>query len=56
MLGYEARVVGITPSATDDELEDVRWFTRAEVRQSIGLLPPPSSIAHWLIAGWLDRG
>jgi NAD+ diphosphatase len=56
MLGYEARVVGVTPAATDDELEDVRWFTRAEVQQSIGLLPPPSSIAHWLIAGWLDRG
>jgi NAD+ diphosphatase len=55
MLGYEARVVGGTPGATDDELEEVRWFSRAEVRDAIGLLPPQSSIAHWLIAGWLDR-
>jgi NAD+ diphosphatase len=56
MLGYEARVVGFTPAATDDELEDVHWFSRTEVRQATGLLPPPSSIAHWLIAGWLGRG
>jgi hypothetical protein len=34
----------------------VRWFTRGDLRRGEPLLPPPASIAHWLIAGWLDRG
>jgi NAD+ diphosphatase len=56
MLGYEARVVGGRVEPRDHELEDVRWFTRAELRDSHGALPPSASIAHWLITGWLDRG
>jgi NAD+ diphosphatase len=55
MLGYEARVVGGTVETRDDELEDVRWFTRDELRSSHGALPPSASIAHWLITGWLER-
>jgi NAD+ diphosphatase len=56
MLGYEA-VADHAPAHTDDdELEDVRWFTRTELRDGVALLPPPASIAHWLIRGWLDRG
>jgi NAD+ diphosphatase len=55
MLGYEARVVGGTVETLDDELEDVRWFTRDELRESHGALPPSASIAHWLITGWLER-
>ena len=32
MLGYEARAVGGEVETGDDELEDVRWFTREELR------------------------
>ncbi len=44
------------------ELEDARWFTRAEVvamlegRHPEGLLPPnPVAIAHHLLRAWVDR-
>jgi NAD+ diphosphatase len=55
MLGYEARVVGGEVDNVDKELEDVRWFTREELRTGNALLPPNSSIAHWLITSWLNR-
>ena len=55
MLGFEARAVGGSLGAGDDELEDVAWFSRDELRSGRPLLPPPASIAHWLITGWLDR-
>jgi NAD+ diphosphatase len=59
MLGFEARVVAGEARVTDDELEDVRWFSRDEVRRGADVggtpgLPPPASIAHWLITNWLD--
>jgi NAD+ diphosphatase len=56
MLGYEARVVGGNVETLDQELEDVRWFSREELRTVQGALPPSASIAHWLITGWLERG
>jgi NAD+ diphosphatase len=55
MLGYEARVVGGEVAAVDNELEDVRWFSRAELLGDRKRFPPSASIAHWLITGWLDR-
>jgi NAD+ diphosphatase len=55
MLGYEARVVGGDTGQRDHELEDVRWFERATLQREVELLPPASSIAHWLITGWLSR-
>lgn len=55
MLGFEARAVGGDLSTGDDELEDVRWFSRADLRGGDPLLPPPASIAHWLITTWLAR-
>jgi NAD+ diphosphatase len=55
MLGYEARVVGGDVEERDHELEDVRWFTREELVREHAVLPPPTSIAHWLITGWLNR-
>jgi NAD+ diphosphatase len=55
MLGYEARVAGGEVDNVDKELEDVRWFSRAELRTGNALLPPSASIAHWLITTWLDR-
>lgn len=55
MLGYEARVVGGDVGAGDGELEDVRWFSGEELRGDAAVLPPPTSIAHWLITSWLER-
>jgi NAD+ diphosphatase len=56
MLGYEARVVGGDLETRDHELEDVRWFTREELRSGPSAMPPNVSIASWLINGWLERG
>jgi NAD+ diphosphatase len=55
MLGYEARAVGGHVEAADHELEDVRWFSREQLRAGEGAMPPNASIAHWLISGWLER-
>lgn len=55
MLGFEARAVSGEVATVDHELEDVRWFTRDEVRAQVALLPPQTSIAHWLITSWLAR-
>ena len=53
MLGFDARVVSGKAQVGDDELEDVRWFSRDDIRRGDPILPPPASIAHWLITGWL---
>ncbi len=45
----------VDPHGADEELEDVRWFTRREARDDV-LLPPPVSIANRLIAAWLLAG
>jgi NAD+ diphosphatase len=61
MLGFEARSDGGEPSARDGELEEVRWFSHDEVRDAIDgrhpdvLLPPPISIARFLIERWAAR-
>jgi NAD+ diphosphatase len=54
MLGFEARATGGELGVGDEELEDVQWFSRDELRAGRPMLPPPASIAHWLITGWLD--
>jgi NAD+ diphosphatase len=53
MLGYEARVIGGDMEDRDTELEDVQWFDRSTLEQEVAMLPPATSIAHWLITGWL---
>jgi NAD+ diphosphatase len=60
MLGFEARSDGGAPRARDGELEDVGWFTVADVlaaQREIGTLrlPPRVSIARTLIDGWVAR-
>jgi NAD+ diphosphatase len=59
MLGFEARSHGGEPQVIDGELEDVRWFTLAEVRSAIGgngdgrlRVPPSISIARFLLERW----
>ncbi len=46
-----------------NELEDARWFTRAEVQAAMAgdedapfIAPPHSAIAHQLLKWWLGRG
>jgi NAD+ diphosphatase len=57
MLGYRAICdADAAPVAQDGELEDARWFTKAELRDAKGtLLPTPVSIAWHLITDWLDE-
>jgi NAD+ diphosphatase len=55
MLGFIARRTSGEPAVGDGELEDVRWFTRAEIASGSVRLPPPQAIARRLIEEWLGR-
>jgi NAD+ diphosphatase len=60
MLGFTVSYVAGEAVATDGELEDARWFTRAELSEAAAghgetLLPPPVAIARTLIDAWLSR-
>jgi NAD+ diphosphatase len=59
MVGFHARYAGGDAAVGDQELEDVRWFTRQEIEdavrgQSEVKLPPPVAIARRLIDEWLE--
>lgn len=59
MMAYRARAKTVRISLNDGELEDARWFTRAQVLdfEARGLRRPRvDSIAHLLIEGWLNEG
>jgi NAD+ diphosphatase len=67
MLGFLVPYRSGAIGGTDDELEDARWFSRAEVREAAALddswdeppagdgllLPPRSAIARRLIEAWV---
>ncbi len=61
MLGFEADAAADVP-VCNDELEDARWFTRAEIGAALRgeggedslLLSPRLSISRWLVARWHD--
>ena len=60
MLGFTAGLAGSGDVRfDDDELEDVRWFERDELRGAADagdvLLPPPVAIARRLIDDWLGE-
>jgi NAD+ diphosphatase len=60
MLGFTARATSTQIHLRDDELEDARWFTRAEIASGHPLVPPNVSISfrlieHWFNAGWDKR-
>jgi NAD+ diphosphatase len=62
MLGCVGEATSFDIEIEDDELEACKWCDREEVRQMIAgthpeshMIPPPISIAHELIVGWLDR-
>jgi NAD+ diphosphatase len=56
MLGFRATAGAQREIRRGAELEDVQWFTRAQLRSGKVLLPPPQAIAHRLIGSWLDEG
>jgi NAD+ diphosphatase len=62
MVGFRTPWVAGEPAVHDAELEDVRWFDRAEVAAAAAgegplRLPPPLAIARRLLEGWLrDEG
>ena len=56
MLGFLADGKGGVPRTHDEELEDVRWFSREQIHSGEILLPPPESISRRLIDHWLKSG
>jgi len=56
MIGYTAQAAAGSVPRADDELEDVRWFSRAEIAAGVPGLPPPQSVSFRLIEHWYDAG
>lgn len=59
MLGYRAEAENADIRCNDGELEDARWFSRAEIvrglRDGTLVLPAPQSISHSLIREWFEQ-
>src|ERR1700688_513291 len=60
MLGFTAHALTTEVRLRDEELEDARWFNRADIASNGVLLPPRQSISfrlieHWFEAGWDAR-
>jgi NAD+ diphosphatase len=56
MIGYTALADPGAVAEADDELEDVRWFTRRDIASGFPGLPPPQSVSYRLIEHWYDSG
>ncbi|HKE93772.1 MAG TPA: NAD(+) diphosphatase [Povalibacter sp.] len=56
MLGFTAHASRTGIQRIDDELEDVRWLTRAQIAAGEVALPNPVSISFRLIEDWYDAG
>lgn len=56
MLGFTAHALTTEVRLRDEELEDARWFTRADIKANGTLLPPRQSISFRLIEHWFDAG
>jgi NAD+ diphosphatase len=56
MLGFTAHAVTSEVHLRDQELEDARWFSRADIASTGALLPPRQSISFRLIEHWFDAG
>ena len=56
MLGFTARALTTEVRLRDEELEDARWFERADLAANGALLPPRQSISFRLIEHWFDAG
>jgi NAD+ diphosphatase len=56
MIGFTARAGADAVPRADEELEDVRWFSRADIAAGVPGLPPPQSVSFRLIEHWYDAG
>lgn len=62
MIGCIAEALSEEITIDQVELEDVRWFSRAEVRDAIDgkpgplFVPPPFAIANHLMRAWVESG
>jgi len=56
MLGFTAHARSTEVRLRDQELEDARWFNRADLASNGTLLPPRQSISYRLIEHWFDAG
>ena len=56
MLGFTARASRTDIDLSDEELEDARWFTRAQLAAGEIALPTTHSISFRLIEDWYDSG
>jgi len=56
MLGFTARAASDEVRLNDRELEEARWFTRAELAGGAVLFPSTRSISFRLIEQWFDAG
>lgn len=60
MLGFIAQARTFDLSMDEHELEDVRWFSKDEIRDALAgkgrglLVPPAMAIAHQLMRRWVD--
>jgi len=52
MLGFHAVARTLEITLRDGELEDARWFTRADLAAGHPALPPPGAISARLIDAW----
>src|SRR5580704_9440549 len=56
MLGFTAHALTTEVHLRDEELEDARWFQRADLAANGALLPPRQSISFRLVEDWFDAG
>jgi NAD+ diphosphatase len=56
MLGFTAHAATTDIHLRDQELEDARWFTRADFSTGRLKIPPGLSISFRLIEHWFDAG
>jgi NAD+ diphosphatase len=54
MVGFTALAAAKAVPRADEELEDVRWFTREDIAGGTPRLPPPQSVSFRLIEDWYD--
>ncbi|MBS0421605.1 MAG: NAD(+) diphosphatase [Proteobacteria bacterium] len=55
MVGFQADAEKGSAIRIGDELEDARWFTRAQIRSDgLPFVPPSHSISYRLISTWLE--
>lgn len=56
MLGFQGIAESTDITVDGDELEEARWFTRAEITELTAagelMLPPSVSISRWLVERW----